>query len=101
MLLTCWVTKATDTHTHTYNTFALPLQQWLRERVTTLRYSTMPGLFRRCYECAVASTATSFKRLNELPHFSRHTFRDLKNVSKILFKFIYIFIFTLLLVSQE
>jgi hypothetical protein len=41
-------------HTHTYNTFAFPLQQWLRERVTALRYNTMPDLFRRYYERAVA-----------------------------------------------
>jgi hypothetical protein len=44
----------------------------------------LPGLFRRCYECAVATAATSFKGLNELPHFSHHEFKDLKNVSKIL-----------------
>jgi hypothetical protein len=35
----CWVTKATDTHPEyaILNTF--PLQQWLHERASTLRYT--------------------------------------------------------------
>jgi hypothetical protein len=41
---TCWVTKATHTYTHTHThseyaiRFAFPLQQWLRERASMLRY---------------------------------------------------------------
>ena len=40
-----WVHKATDTHTHTHTRalfvilIAFPLQQWLRERASMLRYT--------------------------------------------------------------
>ena len=41
--IACWLTKATNTHTHTHtqnmcNT-SFPLQQWLHERVSVLRYT--------------------------------------------------------------
>jgi len=39
--IACWITLATDTHNQ--NTLiAFPRQQWLRERVAMLRYSTLP-----------------------------------------------------------
>ena len=44
MLFARWVTKATHTHTHTHThseyvvRFAFPLQQWLHERASLLRY---------------------------------------------------------------
>jgi len=39
MGITCWITKATDTDSE-YTTFiALPLQQWLHESASMLRYT--------------------------------------------------------------
>jgi hypothetical protein len=39
MRFACWITKATDTHTEYVILPALPLQQWLRERASVLRYT--------------------------------------------------------------
>ena len=41
MRFACWITKATDTHTHTEYLIliAFPRQQWLRERASVLRYA--------------------------------------------------------------
>ena len=35
----CWITKAADTHSEYVILFAFPLQQWLHERVSVLRYA--------------------------------------------------------------
>jgi hypothetical protein len=35
----CWIPKATDTHTDCVILIAFPLQQWLHERVSMLRYT--------------------------------------------------------------
>ena len=41
MLIACWTTKATNTHTHTQYVIliAFAQQQWLHERASTLRYT--------------------------------------------------------------
>jgi hypothetical protein len=43
MRFACWITKATNTHTHTHTQYitltAFPLQQWLQERASLLRYT--------------------------------------------------------------
>jgi hypothetical protein len=39
----CWITKATHSHSE-YVLIAFPLQQWLQERGSVLRYSTMPAI---------------------------------------------------------
>ena len=41
MRISCWIPKATNTHTHTQHVIpnAFPLQQWLHERVSMLRYT--------------------------------------------------------------
>jgi hypothetical protein len=39
MLFACWITKATDTHSEYEMLIALPLQIWLRERASILRYT--------------------------------------------------------------
>jgi len=46
MRIACWITKATDTHTHTeYVIFiAFPLQQWLHKHASMLRHTTLPVL---------------------------------------------------------
>jgi hypothetical protein len=35
----CWIRKATNTHAEYVIHFAFPLQQWLHERPSTLRYT--------------------------------------------------------------
>jgi hypothetical protein len=45
MRIACWITKATHTHTHTHThtqyviLIVFPLQQWLLERASMLRYT--------------------------------------------------------------
>jgi len=39
MLFACWVTEATDTHLGYVIINAFPLQQWLHERTSVLRYT--------------------------------------------------------------
>jgi hypothetical protein len=43
----CWVNKATNTHSGYVILIDFPLQQWLQERASLLRYtySALPGLF--------------------------------------------------------
>ena len=51
MRIACWITKATDTHTHTHThteyviLIDLHLQQWLQQRASLLRHSTLPVLY--------------------------------------------------------
>jgi len=53
MRFACWVTKVTHTHTHTeYVIFiALPLQQWLHERASMLRYTYIACIVSTEYQC--------------------------------------------------
>jgi len=52
MLIACWLPKAAKTHTHTHThthtqyviPIAFPLQQWLCERASLLRYTYMACL---------------------------------------------------------
>jgi hypothetical protein len=44
MRITCWVPKATNTHSEYVIHIAFPQQQWLDERASMLRYSTLPVL---------------------------------------------------------
>ena len=39
MRIVCWIPKATDTHSAYVILIAFPLQQWLHERVSVLRYT--------------------------------------------------------------
>ena len=47
MLIECWITKATNTHSQYVILIILPLQQWLHQRPSVLgyTYSTFPLLF--------------------------------------------------------
>jgi hypothetical protein len=38
MRIACWIPKATNTHSSHVLLIAFPLQQWLHERVSVLRY---------------------------------------------------------------
>jgi hypothetical protein len=44
MRFTCWMTKATKTHSEYVILIAFPRQQWLRERVSILRYTHIASL---------------------------------------------------------
>jgi hypothetical protein len=44
MRIACWIPKATNTHTGCAIFITFPVQQWLHERDSVLRYSTLPGL---------------------------------------------------------
>ena len=44
-----WMTKATNTHSEYVTLIAFPLQQWLHERNSVLRYSTLPILLNVCF----------------------------------------------------
>jgi hypothetical protein len=39
MRIACWVPKATNTHSQYVILIAFPLQQWLQERASLLRYT--------------------------------------------------------------
>jgi hypothetical protein len=39
MRIACWIPKATDTHSGCVIYIDFPLQQWLHERVSLLRYT--------------------------------------------------------------
>jgi hypothetical protein len=45
MRIGCWIPKATDKLSEYIILIAFPLQQWLHERASILRYSTSPVLF--------------------------------------------------------
>jgi hypothetical protein len=45
MRIACWIPKATNTHSWYVILTAFPLQQWLHERTSMLRYTTMSILF--------------------------------------------------------
>ena len=42
--IACWVPKATDTHSQYVKLTAFPLQNWLHERASVLRYTYMACL---------------------------------------------------------
>jgi hypothetical protein len=39
MRFACWITNATDTHSEYVTFIAFPLQEWLRESASVLRYA--------------------------------------------------------------
>ena len=52
MRLACWTTKATDTYSEYAILIAFPLQRWLQERASLLRY--------RCSACQYVSNEVDF-----------------------------------------
>jgi len=44
MHIACWIPKATTTHSEYVILIALPLQQWLQERTSMLRYTNIACL---------------------------------------------------------
>ena len=51
--IACWITKATNTHSEYVILIAFPLQQWLHERASVLRYT---------YTACLVSTTSKFVR---------------------------------------
>jgi hypothetical protein len=45
MRFACQITKATDTHTEYTIVISFPLQQWLHDRATASRCSTLPAFY--------------------------------------------------------
>ena len=52
MRFDCLITKATDTHSEYVVLIAFPQQQWLRERVSMLRYTYIACLVNSSFECS-------------------------------------------------
>jgi len=48
MRIACWIPKATDRHSQYVMFIAFPLQQWLRERVSMLRYTYIGCIVYSC-----------------------------------------------------
>jgi hypothetical protein len=44
MRIACWIPKATNTHSEYVILVAFPLQQWLHERASVLRYTHIASL---------------------------------------------------------
>jgi hypothetical protein len=44
MCISCWIPKATNTHSQYVILIAFPLQQWLHERASMLRYTYIASL---------------------------------------------------------
>jgi len=44
MRIACWIPKATNTHTCSVIIIVLPLQQWLHERASLLRYTYLASV---------------------------------------------------------
>ena len=49
MRIACWIRRATNTHSGCVILTDFPLQQWLHERASMLRFHTLPILF----ECKI------------------------------------------------
>jgi len=45
MRIACWIPKTTGTHSEYAIPIAFPLQYWLHERASMLRYTTWPALY--------------------------------------------------------
>jgi hypothetical protein len=55
ILIACWIRKATDAHSGYVILFASPLQQWLYERASMLRFTQIACLaiylYENCMRC--------------------------------------------------
>ena len=52
MRVTCWITKATDTHSEYVIRIAFPRKQWLQELASVLRYPYIASCIRNYYKNA-------------------------------------------------
>jgi hypothetical protein len=65
MRISCWIPKATNTHSQYAILITLPLQQWLHERASMLRYTYTV--------CLSSWTPLSFQPKTRSPHTLRPT----------------------------
>ena len=61
MRIACWVNKPTNTHSECVILIAFPIQQWLQERTSVLRYtySTLPVFLFCLWRCGPTRAMTS------------------------------------------
>ena len=67
MRIACCIPKATNTHSQYVILIALPLQQWLRERASVLRYTHIACLVitqMECVYCTVRTGSLNVIRVN-------------------------------------
>jgi hypothetical protein len=66
MRIASWIPKATDTHSEYVILIAFPLQQWLHERASVLRYTQVACLVYVCYEVSTtyAGVARTYNMAN-------------------------------------
>ena len=67
-----WITNATNTHSEYVTRIALPLQQWLHERTSLLRYTYIACLAiteTDCVYCAVRTKSSIYFSSNDVYYF--------------------------------
>jgi len=69
-----WITKATNTHSQYAILNAFPLQQWLHERTSLLRYSTLPVLLRSRVVTLLQFIPWTYFKTTTITCRSRHGF---------------------------
>jgi hypothetical protein len=72
MRIACWIPKATNTILEYVILISFPLQQWLRERASMLRHSSIAQ-----FGCTAKSRPNNQRRLQKLP--STNPFKFLIN----------------------
>ena len=83
MRIACWIPNATNTHSEYVIRIAFPLQQWLHERASLLRYSTLSamlktlrlvcGLPSTLFACITVSAHSRNVSLSLISYLPRHT----------------------------
>jgi hypothetical protein len=58
MRIVCWITKATNIYSDYVTLIAFPLQQWLHERASMLRYTYISCPVIRGMECVYCTVRT-------------------------------------------
>jgi hypothetical protein len=86
--IACWIPKATDMHSEYVILAAYPLQQWLHECASILRYTYITCLVhsknsaRYCHKCPLVSMQNSRYSCHVLTklEFSRYIFEKCSNI---------------------
>jgi hypothetical protein len=61
MRIACWIPKATSTHSEYVMLIAFPLQLWLHERASMLRYTYIACVVTSCVSIASRASGTLSK----------------------------------------
>jgi hypothetical protein len=70
MRIACWIPKATNTHSEYIILIALPLQQWLHERASVVRYT------QHFMSCSTFTGSIFFNHFHSLLDSMQPIFRD-------------------------